>query len=139
MSNKSKVLRPRGNAKSVTAAVQSVLEEPYLDAGRITTGKVSSKRLHQALAASYQVTDEMSVYPPVTPQEAEAFCRVHIKRCNMNLANAKDRGDKRAITHLERKLAVYQYLHKLAKEGDPPKLAIAGSVFCSGQPQEDKE
>ena len=58
--------------------------------------------------------DEMSVYPPATAKEAEAFCRIQIKRCNMNLANAKDRGDKRAVVHLERKLAVYEYLMQMS-------------------------
>lgn len=68
----------------------------------------------EALAgAMLEVHDEMSAYPPATAEEALAFCRLHIKRCNMNLANAKDRGDKRAIINLERKLAVYEYLYKV--------------------------
>lgn len=65
-------------------------------------------------AALYEVYDEMSVYPPASKQEAEAFLRLHIKRCQVNLANAKDRGDNRAKAHLERKLAVYEYLMQMS-------------------------
>lgn len=65
-------------------------------------------------AALYEVYDEMSVYPPASKQEVEAFLRLHIKRCQVNLANAKDRGDNRAKANLERKLAVYEYLMKMS-------------------------
>lgn len=65
-------------------------------------------------AALYEVYDEMSVYPPATKQEAEAFLRLQIKRCRVNLANAKDRGDSKAKAHLERKLAVYEYLMQMS-------------------------
>ena len=66
-------------------------------------------------AVKLQIWDEMSEYAPATLEEAEAYCRIQIKRCNINLANAKERGDKRAALHLERKLAVYQLMHQLAK------------------------
>lgn len=65
-------------------------------------------------AALYEVYDEMSVYPPASKQEVEAFLRLHIKRCQVNLANAKDRGDTRAKVNLERKLAVYEYLMQMS-------------------------
>ena len=65
-------------------------------------------------AALYEVYDEMSVYPSATKQEVEAFLRLHIKRCQVNLANAKDRGDTRAKANLERKLAVYEYLMQMS-------------------------
>lgn len=65
-------------------------------------------------AALYEVYDEMSVYPPASKQEVEAFLRLHIKRCQVNLANAKDRGDNRAKANLERKLAVYEYLMQMS-------------------------
>ena len=72
-------------------------------------------------AALYEVYDEMSVYPPASKQEAEAFLRLHIKRCGMNLANAKSRGDSRAIVNLEKKLAIYQLMRDLLlKQVDPP-------------------
>lgn len=79
----------------------------------IRPGRQSGKAITHAFV---EALNEMSVDPPATAEEAEAFCRVHIKRCNMNLANAKDRGDKRAVLNLERKLAVYEYLYKLVKE-----------------------
>lgn len=79
----------------------------------IRPGRRNGKAITQAFVEAF---NEMSVDPPATPEEAEAFCRIHIKRCNMNLANAKDRGDKRAVINLERKLAVYEYLYKLAKD-----------------------
>lgn len=65
-------------------------------------------------AALYEVYDKMSVYPPATKQEVEAFLRLHIKCCHVNLANAKDRGDTRAKVNLERKLAVYEYLMQMS-------------------------
>lgn len=102
MSRKSGCVRARGNCKPVTSLVQIMGKR---------VGKSST-------AAAFEVITEMSVYPPVSPKEAETFCRIHIKRCNMNLANAKDRGDKRAVLNLERKLAVYEYLYKLAKDKD---------------------
>lgn len=60
------------------------------------------------------VATELSVDPPASKQEVEAFLRLHIKRCRVNLANAKDRGDNRAKAHLERKLAVYEYLMQMS-------------------------
>lgn len=65
-------------------------------------------------AAPLEVYDEMSVYPPASKQEVKAFLRLHIKRCQVNLANAKDRGDNRAKANLERKLAVYEYLMQMS-------------------------
>lgn len=79
----------------------------------IGLGRRNGKAITHAFVEAF---NEMSVDPPATPEEAEAFCRIHIKRCNMNLANAKDRGDKRAVISLERKLAVYEYLYNLAKK-----------------------
>lgn len=74
------------------------------------------KRTKESPEYTLMVMDEMTPYPPVTAEEAEAFCRIHIRRCNVNLANAKDRGDKRAVINLGRKLAVYEYLYRLAKD-----------------------
>lgn len=96
MSNKRDVLRAM--AKPGTVIIKG---------GQRGGGKV-------AAAVEFEVWDEMSVNPPATAKEAEAFCRVQIKRCNMNLTNAKDRGDKRAVVHLERKLAVYEYLMQMS-------------------------
>lgn len=98
--SKSEACRARGNAKS-----------------RLTVAQLFGQRNGKAQeAALYEVYDEMSVYPPASKQEVEAFLRLHIKRCRVNLANAKDRGDNRAKTHLERKLACYEYLEKVIKQ-----------------------
>lgn len=96
-----------------------------LDAGYIKAGVRSGKGANAILL---EVLDEMSVQPPATPKEAETFCRIQIKRCRMNLANAKDRGDKRAVLHLERKLAVYEYLYRLAQTEAPPAMIVRDQV-----------
>lgn len=93
-------LKSRGNAKSTVVISQLF-------------GQRSGKAHNAAL---YEVYDEMSVDPPATKQEAEAFLRLHIKRCRVNLANAKDRGDTRAQINLTRKLAVYEYLARVVAE-----------------------
>ena len=98
MSNKTEAVRARGNAKS-----------------RVTIAQVFGQRNGKAQEAAFcEVYDEMSVYPPVSKQEVETFLRLQIKRCQVNLANARDRGDNRAKAHLERKLAVYQYLMQMS-------------------------
>ena len=84
-------------------------------------------------AALYEVYDEMSVYPPASKQEVEAFLRLHIKRCQVNLANAKDRGDNRTKAHLERKLAVYEYLMRVLaerQEANQPNKAMRECTNC---------
>lgn len=96
--SKSEACRARGNAKS-----------------RLTVAQLFGQRNGKAQeAALLEVYDEMSVYPPASKQEVEAFLRLHIKRCRVNLANAKDRGDNRAKAPLERKLAVYEYLMQMS-------------------------
>ena len=98
MSNKTEAVRARGNAKSRVTIAQ-------------VFGQCNGKAQEAAL---YEVYDEMSVYPPASKQEVEAFLRLHSKRCRVNLANARDRGDERAKAHLERKLAVYEYLMQMS-------------------------
>lgn len=98
-------------------------------------------------AVKLQIWDEMSAYAPATLEEAEAYCRIQIKRCNINLANAKDRGDKRAVLHLERKLAVYQLMYQLAKTApmaaECPHCRVAamenGVCACCGITEEATE
>ena len=95
-------------------------------------------------AVKLQIWDEMSEYAPATLEEAEAYCRIQIKRCNINLANAKERGDKRAALHLERKLAVYQLMYQLAKTApmaaECPHCRVAamenGVCACCGTTEE---
>ena len=98
MSKKTEVLMARGEGK------------PTLRINQLF-GQRSGKGQEAALLEVY---DEMSVYPPASKQEVEAFLRLHLKRCHVNLANAKDRGDNRAKVHLERKLAVYEYLMQMS-------------------------
>ena len=122
MSKKTEVLMARGEGK------------PTLKINRLF-GQRSGKAQEAAL---YEVYDEMSVYPPATKQEVEAFLRLHIKRCRVNLANAKDRGDKRAVINLERKLVVYQYLYDLVKTCPNCKVYAVdnGICGCCGYPVE---
>lgn len=78
----------------------------------------------------------------ITAKDAEEFCRVHIKRCKLNLAGALDRKDIKAVAHLERKLAVYEYLSKLSRDSDRatecPQCRVTamknGICACCGYP-----
>ena len=81
-------------------------------------------------AAVHEMWGDTSTCPPATAEEAFAFCDLHIKRCNMNLANAKDRGDKRAVVNLERKLAVYQYLKDLCLDKLAPPAGTSNCPVC---------
>lgn len=76
-------------------------------------GRGEGKALH---AAQLEILDEFTIHPPATKEEATAFLRLQIKRSRVNLVNAKERGDNRAIAHLERKLAVYEYLARVIAE-----------------------
>lgn len=93
MSNKS-LLEVRGNGKPVTSFLKQI-------------GQRNGKTLAGAML---EAAAEMQVNPPATVEEAFAFCGLQLKRCSVNLANARDRGDNRAVVNLERKLAVYQFL-----------------------------
>lgn len=77
----------------------------------IIVGRGCGKALLTAAVA--EVANEVSGVSPATLEEAIAFCNLQIKRCNVNLVNARDRGDVRAAMHLERKLSVYRYLREL--------------------------
>ena len=117
MSKKTEVLMARGEGK------------PTLRINQLF-GQRSGKDQNAAL---YEAYDEMSVYPPASKQEAEAFLRLNIKRCQVNLANAKDRGDNRAKAHLERKLAVYEYLMRVLaerQEANQPNKAMRECPNC---------
>lgn len=93
MSNKS-LLGVRGNGKPVTSFLKQI-------------GQRNGKTLAGAML---EAAAETQVNPPATAEEAFAFCDLQLKRCNVNLTNARDRGDNRAVANLERKLAVYQFL-----------------------------
>ena len=117
MSEKTEAVRARADGKSV-----------------YNISRLFGQRSGKAQDATlYEVYDEMSVYPPASKQEAEAFLRLHIKRCQVNLANAKDRGDNRAKAHLERKLAVYEYLMRVVaerQEANQPDKAMRECPNC---------
>lgn len=117
MSNKGEFCRARGNAKS-----------------RLTVGQVFGQRNGKTMAAvAYEVYDEMTIHPPASKEEAQAFLRIQIKRCRMNLANAKDRGDNRAQINLTRKLAVYEYLARVVaerQEANKPNEATCECPYC---------
>lgn len=105
------------------------------------TPKRSGKTLDWCKA---ELWENSLVEPPATREEALAFCRLQIKRCNVNLANAKDRGDKRAIINLERKLAVYQFLYRTVESipavTECPKCRVYavenGVCACCGYSEE---
>lgn len=107
MSNKTTEVNKKAGAKTPIIVRGNGKPEPMLR----QIGQRAGKSLS---LAAWEMWPEHPDSPPATPEEAEAFCRVHIKRCNINLANAKGRGDKRAVLNLERKLAVYEYLYKLS-------------------------
>ena len=91
-------------------------------------GRGEGKALH---AAQLEILDEFTVHPPATKEEATAFLRLQIKRCRVNLVNARDRGDNRAMAHLERKLAVYEYLKStLNAQQNAPVEAIRECPEC---------
>lgn len=45
-----------------------------------------------------------------TKQEAQEFLRVQLKRCRVNLENAKQRGDSTAQANILHKIACFEYL-----------------------------
>lgn len=74
-----------------------------------------AKRNGKAMASvMLEVHGEMTVHPPASKEEVQAFLRLQIKRCRVNLANAKDRGDLRAQANISRKLACYEYLNDVS-------------------------
>lgn len=88
---------------------EAILEKAKAAGGKIL--RVGQRGMGKTVAAAaLEAAAEMQVNPPATVEEAFAFCDLQLKRCNVNLANARDRGDNRAVANLERKLAVYQFL-----------------------------
>ena len=108
---------------------EALLEKAKEAGGKIFRVTHPARSGKTVAAAALEVADEMSVYPPATAEEAFAFCELQIKRCNANLANAKDRGDNRAVANLERKLAVYQYLKERCLDQMVPSFP-AGTKSC---------
>lgn len=66
----------------------------------------------------------------VTKEEALAFLRLELKRCQVNIASAKDRGDKRAVVRLEQKSCVYQYLMDTVVNSSPTDKSLRECPSC---------
>lgn len=110
----------------MSTKTKSLLEKARAAGGKILC--VSPKRNGKTLAAAaLEVAADIHVNPPATAEEALTFCRLQIKRCMVNLANARDRGDNRAVSNLERKLAVYQYLKERCLDKMVP---LSGTRDC---------
>lgn len=113
--SKSKIVRARGDRKCMYNISRLFAQR---------NGKAQE-------AAPLEVYDEMSVYHPASKQEVEAFLRLHIKRCRVNLANAKDRGDLRAQANISRKLACYEYLSEVTNsQVSTPVEATRECPYC---------
>lgn len=78
-------------------------------------GKRNGKGL---AAAAAEAMAEVAELPTVGPQEALEFLRVQIRRATLNRNNAVRRKDKTAEGHLNKKLAVYEYLKGLVENAD---------------------
>lgn len=117
MSNKNEICIARGNGKS-----------------RLRVGQVFGQRGGKTMAAvALEVYDEMTIHPPASKEEVKAFLRLQMKRCRVNLANAKDRGDNRAQANLARKLACYEYLERAVaerQEANQPSKATRECPEC---------
>lgn len=51
-----------------------------------------------------------------TPSDVVRFNKVQLRRAKTNLVNAQKRGDKRAVTNIQRKMAIYQYTVDMAQQ-----------------------
>lgn len=48
-----------------------------------------------------------------TAKDANHFCKNKIKRAKINLAKAQERNDTRAVSNINRKIALYQYMRDM--------------------------
>lgn len=51
-----------------------------------------------------------------TPSDVVRFNKIQLRRAKTNLVNAQKRGDKRAVTNIQRKMAIYQYTVDMAQQ-----------------------
>lgn len=51
----------------------------------------------------------------VTPSDVVRFNKIQLRRAKTNLVNAQKRGDRRAVTNIQRKMAIYQYTVDMAQ------------------------
>lgn len=50
-----------------------------------------------------------------TPSDVVQFNKTQLRRAKTNLVNAQQRGDKRAVTNIQRKMSIYQYTIDMAQ------------------------
>lgn len=50
-----------------------------------------------------------------TPSDVVRFNKTQLGRAKTNLLNAQKRGDKRAVTNIQRKMSIYQYTIDMAQ------------------------
>lgn len=50
-----------------------------------------------------------------TPADVVRFNKTQLGRAKTNLVNAQKRGDKRAVTNIQRKMSIYQYTIDMAQ------------------------
>ena len=113
--NSNKRVGVRGNGKPTVSLLQQVERR---------NGKTMA-------AVMAEVYTELTVHPPASKEEVQAFLRLQIKRCRVNLANAKDRGDLRAQANISRKLACYEYLSEVANnQVSTPVDATRECPYC---------
>ena len=113
--NNNKRVGVRGNGKPTVSLLQQVERR---------NGKTMA-------AVMAEVHTELTVHPPASKEEVQAFLRLQIKRCRVNLANAKDRGDLRAQANISRKLACYEYLSEVANsQVSTPVEATRECPYC---------
>lgn len=51
-----------------------------------------------------------------TPSDVVRFNKTQLRRAKTNLVNALKRGDKRAVTNIQRKMTIYQYTVDMAQQ-----------------------
>ena len=113
--NSNKRVGVRGNGKPTVSLLQQVERR---------NGKTMA-------AVMAEVHTELTVQPHASKEEVQAFLRLQIKRCRVNLANAKDRGDFRAQANISRKLACYKYLSEVANnQVSTPIEATRECPYC---------
>lgn len=75
-------------------------------------GKRNGKGLATATA---EAMAEVAELPTVGPKEALEFLRVQIRRATLNRDNAIQRRDHKAKAHLNKKLAIFEFLKSLVE------------------------
>lgn len=50
-----------------------------------------------------------------TPSDVVRFNKTQLGRAKTNLVNAQERGDRRAVANIQRKMAIYQYTIDMAQ------------------------